>query len=177
MQSGEQLFPEAVAGKGPGLAHHGTDDVPVVDTGFPLAADPLHAFHKHILVVDFHPVGVQPELYLLADEAGGDRVSTAGCLDRAPLADPGPVVDVFRHGSWRHGAQVRPFLPQLPLDQPVASLDHPTNEEGIIVAGVEIAAASQDEGLVYGILQVAVSLLGDSVLVALAADDAGGLRP
>ena len=44
---------------------------------------------------------------------------------------------------------MRAFLLQLPLDQPVASLDHLPDEAGVVVAGVEVAAAPQDQGLVY----------------------------
>ena len=36
----KQLLPEAVAGKGPGLAHQRPDDVSVIDVGLPLTAPP-----------------------------------------------------------------------------------------------------------------------------------------
>ena len=101
---GKQLLAEAVAGEGTGLAHQGADDVAVIDVGFPLAMHPLHAFHQVVLVVHFHPVGVQTDLYLLPDETGGYAVAMPRYLDGAPLAHPGLVVDVFRHGSWRQGA-------------------------------------------------------------------------
>ena len=97
----KQLLPEAVAGKGPGLAHQGADDVAVIDVGFPLTTHPLHPFHQVALVVHCHPVGVQPDLHLLADEAGGDAVAMSRYLDGAPLAHLGLVVDVFRRRSWR----------------------------------------------------------------------------
>ena len=97
-------------------------------------------------------------------------------LDRAPLSDPGPVVDVFLHGSWGQGPQTSQFLLQLSLRQAVASLDHPRHEEGVIVGGVKIAAAPQDQGLVYGVLEAVVALLGDAVFVALAGVDAGGAQ-
>ena len=38
----------------------------------------IFAFHQVALVVHFHPVGVQPDLHLLADETGGDGVSPTG---------------------------------------------------------------------------------------------------
>ena len=69
---------------------------------------------------------------------------------------------------------MREFLLQLPLDQAVASPDHLPDEPGVIVAGVEIPAAPQDEGLFDGVLETVVALLGDAVLVALAPVDAGG---
>ena len=60
VHGGKELLPEAVAGKGPGLAHQGADDVAVIDVGFTLAMHPLHPFHQVVLVVHCHPVGVQP---------------------------------------------------------------------------------------------------------------------
>ena len=176
----EQLLPEAVAGKGPGLSHQRADDVTVIDVGFPFTAHPLHAFHQVVLVLHFHPVGVQPDLHLLADEAGGNGIGPTGYLslskgsDGAPLVHPGLVVDVFRHGSWGQGPQASYFLLQLSLDQTIASLDYLPDEVGVVVDGVEIPAAPQDEGLVDGVLETIVTLLGDAVLVALAAIDAGG---
>ena len=69
---------------------------------------------------------------------------------------------------------MRAFLLQPTLDQAVASLDHLMDEPGVIVAGVEIPAAPQDEGLVDGVLEAVVALLGDAVLVAPAPIDTGG---
>ena len=47
---------------------------------------------------------------------------------------------------------------------------------GVVVGGVEITAAPQDEGLVHGVLQAVVGVLGDAVFMALAAIDAGGAK-
>ena len=74
---GKQLLPETVTGEGPGLAHQGADDVAVIDAGFPFAPHPLHPFHQVVLVVHFHPVGVQPDLHLLPDEPGRHGVGAA----------------------------------------------------------------------------------------------------
>ena len=88
-------------GEGPGLAHQGANDVAVVDVGLPLASDTFHPFHQVVLVVHFQVLGLQTDLHLLPDETGGHGVGAASCLDGAPLAHPGPVVDVLRHRSWR----------------------------------------------------------------------------
>ena len=98
-------------------------------------------------------------------------------LDGAPLAHPGPAVDVFRHGSWGQGPQTSQFLLQLSLCQAVAPLDHPLHEEGVVVGGVKIAAAPQDQGLADGVLEPVVALLGHAVFVALTGIDAGGAQP
>ena len=65
-------------------------------------------------------------------------------------ADDVAVVAAFRHGSWRPRLQVRAFLFQRSLDQPVVSSDHLTDEVRVIVGGVELSAAPQDESLVDG---------------------------
>ena len=56
---------------------------------------------------------------------------------------------------------------QLSLRQAVASLDHPLHEYRVVVGGVKIAAAPQNQGLVYGVLDLVVALLGDAVFMAL----------
>ena len=61
-----------------------------------------------------------------------------------------------------------------PCYQAIASLHHLPDEAGVVVGGVEIAAAPQDEGLVDGVLQAVVGVLGDAVFMALAGIDAGG---
>ena len=63
------------------------------------------------------------------------------------------------------------------MDQAIAPLDHLPDEEGVVIGGVEIAAAPQDEGLVDSVLEAVVALLGDAVFVALATIDAGGAEP
>ena len=55
-------------------------------------------------------------------------------------------------------------------------MDHPRHEEGVVVGGVKITAAPQDQGLVDGVLEPMVALLGDTVFVALAGIDAGGTQ-
>ena len=112
---------------------------------------------------------------LLTSEARSNwYVGPASYLDGAPFTNPGLVVDVFRYGSWRQRHQAMHFLLQLPLDQPVPPGDHLSDEVGVVVDSVEVAAAPEHQGLVNGVLQPVVSLLGDAVFMALAAVDAGG---
>ena len=96
--------PGTSSGRKPRLAHQRADDVAVIDVGLPLTLHPFHAFHQVDPEVDFHSVGVHPDLHLLADETGGHRVSPAGYLNGAPLAQPRPVVDVFP--AWEIGAGI-----------------------------------------------------------------------
>ena len=56
---------------------------------------------------------------------------------------------------------MREFLLHLFLYQPVAPVHHLDDKAGVIVDRVEIAAAPQHQGLVDGILETEVRLLGD----------------
>ena len=95
-------------------------------------------------------------------------------LDGAPLAHPGLVVDVFRHRGWWQGAQASYLLLQLPLYQAIASLHHLPDKVTVVVDSVKITAAAQHQGLIDGVLEPVVGVLGDTVFMALAPVDAGG---
>ena len=77
---------------------------------------------------------------------------------------------------------MREFLLQLFLDQPVAPVHQPVApvhhlaEEAGIVDRVEVAAATQHEGLIKGVIQPEVSLLGDAVFVGFPGIDQCGAQ-
>ena len=60
------------------------------------------------------------------------------------------------------------------MDQAIGSLDHLPDDVGVVVGSVEIAATSQDDGLVDGVLEAVMPMLRDAGFVALAAMGAGG---
>ena len=68
------------------------------------------------------------------------------------------------------------FLFQLFLYQPVASVHRLADEAGVVVDGVEIAAATQHDSLVQGVLQPVVGLLGDAVFVGFPGIDQCGAQ-
>ena len=69
------------------------------------------------------------------------------------------------------------FLLQLPLHQAVAPVHHFPDEGAVLLQGTEIAAAPQHQGLVDGVLEPVMGLLGDTVFVGLPGIDPGGLEP
>ena len=71
---------------------------------------------------------------------------------------------------------MREFLLQLFLDQPVAPVHHLAEEAGVIVDRVEVAAATQHEGLIKGVIQPEVSLLGDAVFLGFPGIDQCGAQ-
>ncbi len=66
---------------------------------------------------------------------------------------------------------------QLPHHQPVAPVHHLADEAGVLLKGVEVTAAPQHEGLVDGVLEPVVGLLGNAVLMGLSCIYQGGLEP
>ena len=71
---------------------------------------------------------------------------------------------------------MREFLLQLFLYQPVAPVHHLAAEAGVIVDRVEVAAATQHEGLIKGVMLPEVSLLGDAVFVGFPGIDQCGAQ-
>ena len=69
------------------------------------------------------------------------------------------------------------FLLQLPLHQAVAPVHHFPDEGAVLLQGTEIAAAPQHQGLVDGVLEPVMGLLGDTVFVGLSCIYQGGLEP
>ena len=72
--------------------------------------------------------------------------------------------------------QMREFLLQLPPYQPVAPVNHLPDEAGVFSGGVEVPAAPQHEGLVQGVLQPVVGLLGNAVFVGFPGIDQCGAQ-
>ena len=64
-----------------------------------------------------------------------------------------------------------------PMHQPVAPIHHLADEAGVLLKGVEVTAAPQHEGLVDGVLEPVVGLLGNAVLMGLSCIYQGGLEP
>ena len=68
------------------------------------------------------------------------------------------------------------FLLQLPPYQPVAPVNHLSDEAGVFSGGIEVPAAPQHEGLVQGVLQPVVGLLGHAVFVGFPGIDQCGAQ-
>ena len=68
------------------------------------------------------------------------------------------------------------FLLQLFLYQPVAPVHRLSDEAGVFSGGIEVPAAPQHEGLVQGVLQPVVGLLGDAVFVGFPGIDQCGAQ-
>ena len=71
---------------------------------------------------------------------------------------------------------MREFLLRLFLYHLVALVHHLTDEAGVLLKVVEIAAATQHKSLVQGVLQPVVGLLGDAVLVGFPGIDRCGAQ-
>ena len=72
--------------------------------------------------------------------------------------------------------QMRAFLLQLPPYQPVATVNHLSDEAPVVIGGIEVPASPQHEGLVQGVLQPVVGLLGDAIFVGFPGIDQCGAQ-
>ena len=71
---------------------------------------------------------------------------------------------------------MRAFLLQLPPYQPVAPVNHLSDEAQVVIGGIKVPAAPQHEGLIQGVLQPVVGLLGDAVFMGFPGIDQCGAQ-
>jgi hypothetical protein len=163
--AGEQLVPVAVVGEGPRLAHQPVDDVPVADAVFAPATQTRQAFHQTLGIPDLDLVGVQADLNPFADQPAVHRIGVAADVDGAARihahAHPLAGVQALRWQRLQHRQLLaQPRLPTLiPLRKQLP-------QECLIGRPADkVAAATQQQRLVQGPLELAMALLHVAVLV------------
>jgi hypothetical protein len=118
-------------------------------------------------VPDVEGFGPDVNIHKLADQAAGQRVGVAADVDRAPRVDPRLDPPGHLQPACRQGRQHGQFFgePRLAVGVPPG---HELAEKRLILAAAaEVAAASQQEGLVDGLLEPVMALLDVAVLVGL----------
>jgi hypothetical protein len=152
----------------PRLAHQPVDDVAVLDAVFAPAAEPRQALDPAGAEPDLQRFGPDVDVHPFADEPARHGIRVAADVDRAPRVDPRLDPAGHLQPPRRQRPERGPFLGEPLLTVGVAA-GHDLAEEDLILTAVgEIAAASQQEGLVDGLLEPVVALLGVAVLVGLA---------
>lgn len=157
------------------LADQPVDDVAVLDAMLPSAAQPRQAVDLAGAVPDVEMVDPDVNVDLFADQTAGQRVDVAADVDRAAGIDL--RLDPPRHldAPRRQGCQRGLIEGEAVAAVRVAS-GHDLPEERLVFASVgEIAAAAEHQGLVDGLLEPVVALLGVAVLVGFARLDRLGL--
>jgi hypothetical protein len=172
---GEHRVAVAVFLERAGLAHQPVDDVAVVDPVLATATKPRQAIDLLGAVPDVETIDPDVHIDFFADQTTGQRIDVATDVDRAPgidfRRDPPGHLDAPR---WQGGER------GLILGEAVAAVGvasgHDLPEERLVFAAAgEIAASPQHQGLVDGLLEPVVALLGVAVLVGFAGLDRLGL--
>ena len=135
----------------------------------PVQADqPRQRVHQRIRIPDLDAVGVQAGVHPLADQPAVHRVRAPADVDQAARIDPAPLHRPAGQPRVRQWPQRRHLLGQA-VPPPVVADGHQVAEEDrVLVAGGEVATATEQQRLVDDRLEVAVGRLGVAVLVRLA---------
>jgi hypothetical protein len=164
---GEHRIAVAVFLERPGLADQPVDDVAVLDAMLAPTPEPRQGVQFSGPVPDVEGLGPDVDIDLFADQSAGQRVGVAADVDRAPGIDPGLEPSGHLQPSGRQGGQDGHLLTETLLSVRIAS-GHEPLEERLIVASIgEIAAASEHQGLVDGLLEAVMTLLDVAILVGL----------
>ena len=174
---GEHRIAVAVLLERPGLADQPVDDVAVLDAMLAPAPEPRQGVQLPGPVPDVEGLGPDVDIDLFADQSAGQRVGVAADVDRAARIDPGLEPSGHLQPAGRQGRQDGHLLMETLLSVGIAS-GHELLEERLIVASAgEIAAASEHQGLVDGLLEAVMTLLDVAILVGLSRLDRLAFEP
>jgi len=139
------------------LADQRIDHMTVVDCVLAVAGQAWHPLDFGARVPDLDKVGVDHHVYFVPDQSAVYRVGVALDLDRTAAADPDagnalPVIQL----AWRQLAKTRFLLGELGPSRRVAFVNQPLDEPFVLLAAGEVAAATQQQGLIHDRLEVAV---------------------
>jgi len=172
---GEHRVAVAVLRERAGFADQPVDDVAVRDAMFASAAQPRQAVDLTGAVPDVEMVDPDVNVELFADQAAGQRIDVAADVDRAAGIDLRLDPPRHLHAPRRQGRERGLIKGEAVTAVGVAS-GHDLPEERLVFASAgEIAAAAEHQGLVDGLLEPVVALLGVAVLVGFAGLDRLGL--
>ena len=151
----------------PGLADQPVDDMAVLDAMLTSASESRQGVQLPGPVPDVECFGPDVNIHLFADQTTGQRIGVAADMDRAPRIHPGLEPSGHLEPASRQRRQNGPLFSETLLSVGIAS-GHERPEERLIVASTgEIAAASEHQGLVDGLLETVMTLLDIAILVGL----------
>jgi hypothetical protein len=133
---------------------------------FGLATQPLHRLHQRTRVPYLDDLGTNPRFHPLAHQPRRHRVDVLLHLDRAALAHPRPLTFQRLQSPGRQRTQ--PGLLHLKCLGPgsIPPILEGAHEPPVFFPAPEVAAATQQQLLVQGLLEAAMPLLAIAVLVA-----------
>ena len=174
---GEHRIAVAVLLERPGLADQPVDDVAVLDAMLTSAPESRQGVQLPGPVPDLERLGPDVDIHLFTDQSAGQRVGVAADVDRAARIDPGFEPPGHLQPAGRQRRQDGHLLMETLLSIGIAP-GHQLLEEQLIVASAgEIAAASEHQGLVDGLLEAVMTLLDVAILVGLSRLDRPAFEP
>ena len=165
---GEHRITEAVLLERSGLADQPVDDMAVLDAMLAPAPEPGQGVDLPNPVPDIKGLGPDMDIHLFADQTTGQRVGVAADMDRAARIDLGLDPPCHLQPASRQGRQDGHFLIKPLLSVGIASGHDLLEEQRIVASAGEIAATSEHQGLVDGLLEPVMTLLDVAILVGLA---------
>jgi hypothetical protein len=150
-----------------GLLDQPVDHVAVFDAMLAPAPESRQGVQLPGPVPDVEGLGPDVDIDLFADQAAGQRVGIAADVDRAPRIHPRLEPSGHLQPASRQGRQHGHFFTETLLSMGIAS-GHELLEKRLVVASAgEIAAPSEHQGLVDGLLEAVMALLDIAILVGL----------
>ncbi len=164
---GEHRIAIAVLLERSGLTHQPVDDVAVIDAMLAPASEPRQDVELPGPMPDVEGLGPDVDIHLLADQTAGQRIRVAANVDRAPGIDPGLEPASHLQPTIRQGRQHGHLFTKALLSVGIATGHELLEEELIVAAAGEIAATTEHQGLVDGLLEPVMALFDVAVLVGL----------
>ena len=161
-----QVFAVNVAGKGPRLAHQPVDDVPVVDVMLVLAPQARHPLHQVPGIPDLDLLQADACLHLGAQQAGRHRVGIVFDPNRTAAAHDHALPFQALQPTRRQGMQVRQLLGELGCPARIAPGEHIQHQGPVRLAAGKIPAATQQQRLLHGRLEMPMRRLHIAILMA-----------
>jgi hypothetical protein len=141
--------------------------MPIVDVPLAPTVQTRQRLHQLLAVPHLDPLGVQPRLHACTDQPAVHRVGVVLDADDAPRRHRRLHALATHQRRRRQRPQYRPFFRQPRLPAAVALAGHFFQKLLVRRSAGKIPAATQQQRLIHGILEVAMRRLGIAVLVRL----------
>jgi hypothetical protein len=143
------------------------DHVPIIDVPLAPAVQPRQRLQQLLAVPHLDPLRVQPRFHALADQPAAHRIGVVLDADDAPRGHRRLHALATHQRRRRQRLQCRPFFRQPRLPTAIALAGYLLQELLVVRSAGKIPAATQQQRLVHGVLEVGVRRLGVAVLVRL----------
>jgi hypothetical protein len=163
----EEVLAIRVVGEGAGLTHQRIDHVPVMHHVLVPTDQPWQRVAEHVRVPDLDAVGVEPGFHPFPNQPAMHRVGAAVDVDQASRIDAARHLQTTGQTDVGQVLQRRDLFGQAIAPTLIAALHNILEEARVLVAAGKVPAATHQECLIDGGLEVVVRRFGIAVLVRL----------